>query len=69
MADGPFQHTTEGTAANKVWPKQPEWFKGAEDIMNVTNGLRKVGFKEEDVNKVMGGNWLHFFDYSFGPVR
>ena len=59
----------EGSAANKQWPKQPDWFKGAEDIMNIANGLRKVGFKEEDVNKVMGGNWLNFFDYSFGPVR
>ncbi len=37
--------------------------------MNVADGLRKVSFKEVDVNKVMVGNWLNFFDYSFGPDR
>jgi membrane dipeptidase len=58
----------EGSATNKTWPKQPDWFKGAEDIMNIADGLQKVGFKEEEVNKVMGGNWLNFFDRSFGPI-
>ena len=59
----------EGSATNKEWPTQPSWFKGAEDFMNIAKGLRNVGFNDVDVNKVMGGNWLNFFDSSFGTVK
>ncbi len=55
----------EGTAANKAWPKQPHWFKDASDINNIASGLAAIGMNSEEVNKVMGGNWLNFFDHSF----
>jgi len=37
-------------------------------MANVAAGLLDYGFCEEDVAKVMGGNWLDFFQRSFGPV-
>ena len=58
----------EGSAANADWPQQPSWFSCCGDIMNVAEGLRDIGFREEDVAKVMGRNWLHFFEHSFTPA-
>lgn len=58
----------EGSAKNADWPQQPEWFSRSSDIHNITKGLLDIGFKEEDVEKVMGRNWLNFFDHSFEPA-
>jgi membrane dipeptidase len=58
----------EGSASNAEWPKQPGWFSQSSDMANVAAGLLDYGFCEEDVAKVMGGNWLDFFQRSFGPV-
>ena len=57
----------EGSAAKKEWPKQPDWFTGSQDIKNIATGLSAVGLDSNDVNKVMGTNWLNFFDHSFDP--
>ena len=58
----------EGSAANREWPQQPSWFEGAGDIMNIADGLLQVGFRQEDVAKVMGNNWQRFFEEGFGPT-
>lgn len=58
----------EGSASNASWPQQPSWFSDSGDIMNITDGLRDIGFREDDVAKVMGGNWLRFFEHSFAPA-
>lgn len=57
----------EGSANNKAWPKQPDWFKGSQDIMNIALGLQEVGFAQDEIDKVMGLNWLRFFEASFAP--
>ena len=57
----------EGDAANKDWPKQPDWFSSSRDFRNIAAGLRTVGFGAEDVAKIMGQNWYNFFDKSFRP--
>ncbi|NND81325.1 MAG: membrane dipeptidase [Gammaproteobacteria bacterium] len=59
----------EGTADNKSWPKQPEWFEGAQHFNNLAQGLAAVGFDGSEVNKIMGGNWLQFFEQSFTPMQ
>ncbi len=56
----------EGSADDKQWPEQPKWFQGSQDMGNIATGLRELGFAETDINKVMGGNWLRFFNDSFG---
>lgn len=55
----------EGSANDKAWPKQPSWFEDISDIQNISSGLSDYGFSQEDVNKIMGENWLRFFETSF----
>ncbi len=57
----------EGSASNAGFPPQPEWFKDNRDFGNIRKGLTDVGFSKEDVNRIMGENWLAFFETSFGP--
>ena len=35
---------------------------------NIAEGLEAVGFASDEVAKIMGGNWLAFFERSFGPA-
>ena len=58
----------EGSAGNAGFPSMPEWFKDNRDFGNVRQGLLDVGFDEEDAAKVMGNNWLRFFDENFGAL-
>jgi microsomal dipeptidase-like Zn-dependent dipeptidase len=50
------------------FPAQPEWFRDNRDFGNVAAGLRRIGFSTSDVAKIMGGNWLRFFEVSFEPM-
>ena len=58
----------EGSAAQAGFPPQPSWFQGNRDFPGLADGLRAVGFGQGDVAKIIGGNWLDFFDRSFGPA-
>ena len=70
MRSGRWSKTTDsGEAASPGggWPEWPAWFRTAADFSNLASGLRGTGFDEEDVNKIMGGNWLRFFTEGFKP--
>ena len=58
----------EGSADNKDWPLQPEWFANSTHFGNIATGLTQVGFSDIDVASVMGGNWLKFFEHSFAAA-
>lgn len=58
----------EGSASQAGFPPQPDWFGSNADFPNLAEGLRQVGFGDDDVARIMGGNWLDFFERSFGPV-
>jgi len=58
----------EGSAGNAGFPPMPGWFKDSRDFGNIEQGLRDVGFSDEDTGKIMGDNWLRFFDENFGPI-
>jgi membrane dipeptidase len=58
----------EGSASNAGFPPMPGWFKDNRDFGNIEQGLSDVGFSAEDTGKIMGDNWLRFFDENFGPV-
>lgn len=58
----------EGSAAQAGFPPQPGWFAGNRDFGNIAEGLRAVGFDAGEVDRIMGGNWLDFFERSFGPA-
>jgi membrane dipeptidase len=56
----------EGSASNAGFPPMPPWFNDSRDFGNIEKGLLEVGFSEEDTGKIMGDNWLRFFDENFG---
>ncbi len=58
----------EGSTQQAGFPPQPEWFRGNRDFVGIAQGLRAIGFDEAEVGKIMGGNWLAFFERSFGPL-
>ncbi len=43
------------------WPDYPAWFRKAEDLQNVADGLESAGFSDAEVRAIMGGNWHRFF--------
>ncbi len=55
----------EGSASNAGFPPMPNWFNDNRDFGNIEQGLLDVGFGAEDTAKVMGNNWLRFFDENF----
>jgi len=57
----------EGSASDAGFPPMPDWFRDSRDFGNISTGLRAAGLSETEVAGVMGGNWLRFFDESFGP--
>ena len=58
----------EGSADNAGFPTQPEWFSSSADYPNIISGLSDHGFSPEEVEKVMGGNWLRFFENNFTAI-
>ncbi|MGB3389131.1 MAG: membrane dipeptidase [Pseudaminobacter sp.] len=57
--------TKEPQAERAVFPPQPEWFRSNRDFGNIAAGLARVGFSQDDIDAVMGENWLRFFERSF----
>ena len=58
----------EGSASAPGFPAQPTWFTDNRDMPNLTLGLSDVGFSASEVAAIMGGNWLRFYEESFGPA-
>jgi len=57
----------EGSKDKAGFPPQPEWFQDNGGHRNIAAGLARQGFQPGEVAKIMGANWLDFFDASFGP--
>ena len=51
----------EGSSSNANFPKQPSWFEDARGFKNLEQGLKKIGFKDSDVNGILGNNWYNFY--------
>jgi microsomal dipeptidase-like Zn-dependent dipeptidase len=47
----------------------PSWYKGNKDFSNISNGLNSIGMTEIEISKVMGNNWLNFYDKNFGAIE
>jgi membrane dipeptidase len=58
----------EGSAEAPGFPGQPEWFRDNRDFANLRQGLVDAGFSQAEAGGIMGGNWLRFYDASFGPA-
>ncbi|RMJ04485.1 Membrane dipeptidase (Peptidase family M19) [Marinobacter litoralis] len=48
----------EGNKNNAGWPRPLSWFKDNRDFPAIIEGLRRKGFSEGEVEKIMGLNWL-----------
>ena len=59
----------EGSEEMPGFPEQPNWFRSNLDFINIIDGLRKIGFNENEVGRIAGMNWLDFFEKSFGPAN
>jgi membrane dipeptidase len=58
---------TENTAARFFTVQKTKGFASVSETANVTRALLDRGWSAEDVGKVMGGNWLRFFEDSWDP--
>jgi len=58
----------EGSAGNAGFPPMPDWFADNRDFGNIRDGLTATGMAAKDVDGIMGGNWLRFYERSFGPL-
>ncbi|MEM8849553.1 MAG: membrane dipeptidase [Pseudomonadota bacterium] len=58
----------EGSAEAPGFPPMPDFFADNRDFAGLAAGLREVGFSVDDVEGILGENWLRFFDRSFGPA-
>jgi microsomal dipeptidase-like Zn-dependent dipeptidase len=54
-----------GSAAKPGKQPPPDWFPKMEDIKIVPDGLRNVGFSDEEVAKITHGNWLRLYQATF----
>jgi microsomal dipeptidase-like Zn-dependent dipeptidase len=45
----------------------PSWFQGNKDFSNIAQGLRDIGFSQDNVDALMGGNWYRFYKENFVP--
>ncbi|MGE3693313.1 MAG: membrane dipeptidase [Novosphingobium sp.] len=59
----------EGSAEAAGFPPMPGWFNDNRDFGNLRAGLKAAGLDPSTIDGVMGGNWLRFFDISFGPAE
>ena len=59
----------EGSAAAPGFPAQPDFFRDNRDFPRLAQGLHAAGFDAGEVDALMGGNWLAFFEASFGPAE
>jgi len=58
----------EGSRSNPGFPPQPKWFENNLHLIDLMEGLKTTGFNDDETAKIMGGNWLEFFDKSFGAA-
>ena len=59
---------TKQTANDLKWPIPTTWFKDNSNFPGIAGGLLSKGFAKEEVEKIMGGNWLRFIETAFRPA-
>jgi len=57
-----------GPLGAAVFPPQPDWFRNNTQFAGIADGLAEVGFSASEIDGIMGGNWLDFFERSFGAA-
>ena len=58
----------EGSKDNAGFPALPAWFRDNRDFCNLEQGLAKIGFSSEGIDRILGENWIRFYHHSFSPL-
>lgn len=58
----------EGSAEKPGFPPMPEFYKDNRDFPALESGLKSAGFNQEETDGILGGNWLRFYEESFGST-
>jgi membrane dipeptidase len=53
-------------ASTLLYLPYAEGIRGSEELPNVTEGLLRRGYGEDDVRAIIGGNWLRLFEQIWG---
>jgi len=66
MRDGAWRKQLPGgdESATAKFPTPTSWFSSNKDFTGIAIGLREVGFSQEEVAGIMGGNWHRFYDHA-----
>lgn len=68
MRTGRWTRGVDYGAASATRPGKappPDWFQTLEDMGVIPNGLRSVGFTQEEADKITHGNWLRLYEATF----
>ena len=52
--------------ADVRFPPMPDWFRDNRDWDTIRDGLREAGLSRPEVDGILGGNWLRFYESGFG---
>lgn len=58
----------EGSANNAGWPSPLTWLRDSRDFPNLIEGLRTKGFGEQEIARIMGGNWVALLERTTKPI-
>jgi len=66
-----WSRETAPAESMKIAPHEgwPEWMKTQAGFANVIQELARRGFKSEEIDKIMSGNWLRLFNETFAPAH
>jgi microsomal dipeptidase-like Zn-dependent dipeptidase len=68
MRRGTWTKEPLDTAHPATFPPQPGWFRTNRDFPTIARGLAEVGFGPDEIEAIMGENWLRFFETSFASA-
>ena len=51
----------EGSKNKPGFPEQPKWFEDARGFKNLEIGLKEIGFKDQEIDDILGNNWFRFY--------
>ena len=64
MRNGTWSKTKnygEGSNNNPGFPKQPSWFADSRGFLKLEEGLKNVGFNDDEISDILGNNWITFY--------
>ena len=51
----------EGSNERPGFPKQPSWFVDSRGFLKLEEGLKNVGFNDDEISDILGNNWFTFY--------